>query len=125
MYSAIVWLMVTRQLPMENRNWAARGIILLLLCISHTTMRIPITPEGWTNMGTIPGLFAEYDSRDAGGNILDLSRRKTEYEGRGKEAGKGSCWAVVTKEDVEKLTCGCIIQRNDGWNPRVWMKKNR
>lgn len=39
----------------------------------HTTMRIPLAPEGWTNMGAIPGLFAEYDSRDAEGNVLDLS----------------------------------------------------
>ena len=51
----------------------------------HTTMRIPLAPEGWTNMGAIPGLFAEYDSRDAEGNVLDLSQRKTEYDGRGPD----------------------------------------
>ena len=88
----------------------------------HTTMRIPIAPEGWTNMGTIPGLFAEYDSRDIDGNVLDLSQRKTEYEGRGKEAGKGSCRAVITKEEADKLTYEYIIRGNDGWNPRALMK---
>lgn len=28
-------------------------------------MNIPISPEGWANMGAIPTLFAEYNSRDA------------------------------------------------------------
>lgn len=46
----------------------------------HTTMNIPISPEGWANMGAIPTLFAEYNSRDAAGNVLQLDQRKTEYE---------------------------------------------
>lgn len=89
----------------------------------NTTMRIPVAPEGWTNMGTIPGLFAEYNSRDTEGNMLDLSCRKTEYEGRGDEAGKGSCRASITKDEADKLTYERIIMRNDGWNPRAFMNK--
>lgn len=89
----------------------------------HTTMRIPIAPEGWTNMGTIPEIFAEYDSRDAAGNLLDLSQRKTEYEGRGEEAGTGSCRATITAEEAEKLTYERIILRVDGWNPRQMMTR--
>lgn len=84
-------------------------------------MRIPIAPEGWTNMGTIPGIFAEYDSRDAAGRLLDLSHRKTEYEGRGKEAGKGSCRATITREEADSLTYERIICGDDGWNPRALM----
>jgi pectinesterase len=89
----------------------------------HTTMRIPIANEGWTNMGTIPALFAEYDSRDAEGNLLDLSQRKTEYECGGKEGRKGSCPATITKEEADKMVYENIILRNDdNWNPRSLME---
>lgn len=91
----------------------------------HTTMLIPIAPEGWTNMGTIPALFAEYDSRDADGNVLDLSQRKTEYEGRGEKAGTGSCRVSITKEEADELTYERIIKSKDGWDPHMWMKEER
>lgn len=90
----------------------------------HTTMRIPLAPEGWTNMGAIPGLFAEYDSRDAEGNILDLSQRKTEYDGRGpNNPPKGSCRAIITKEEADGYVYERIIPGDDGWDPRVMMEK--
>lgn len=89
----------------------------------HTTMNIPISPEGWTNMGAIPALFAEYDSRDAVGNVLNLEKRKTEYEGRGESATKGSCRAVITAEEAETYTYENIITGNDQWNPRLIMEK--
>lgn len=90
----------------------------------HTTMRIPLAPEGWTNMGAIPALFAEYDSRDADGKVLDLSRRKTEYEGRGENnPPKGSCRATITKEEADSYVYERIIPGNDGWDPRTMMEK--
>ena len=90
----------------------------------HTTMRIPLAPEGWTNMGAIPGLFAEYDSRDAEGNVLDLSQRKTEYDGRGPDnPPKGSCRATITKEEADGYVYERIIPGDDGWNPRAMMEK--
>jgi len=89
----------------------------------HTNMRIPIAPEGWTNMGTIPALFAEYDSCDAEGKILDLSKRKTEYQGRGDYPPSGSCRATITKEEADNYVYENIIPGNDGWNPRKMMEK--
>lgn len=90
----------------------------------HTTMRIPLAPEGWTNMGAIPALFAEYDSRDADGNVLDLTRRKTEYEGRGEgNPPKGSCPATITKEEADGYVYERIIPGTDGWDPRKMMEK--
>lgn len=90
----------------------------------HTTMRIPLAPEGWTNMGAIPALFAEYDSRDAEGNVLDLSRRKTEYDGRGpNNPPKGSCRATITRKEAEGYVYERIIPGNDGWDPRAMMVK--
>ena len=39
-------------------------------------------------------IFAEYNSRDAQGNVLDLSKRKTEYQYKDRQTGKevsGTC----------------------------------
>ena len=89
----------------------------------HTTMNIPISPEGWANMGAIPTLFAEYNSRDAAGNVLQLDQRKTEYEGRGENAPKGTSRAVITAEEAATYTYENIIPGTDQWNPRMMMKK--
>lgn len=89
----------------------------------HTTMNIPIAPEGWTNMGALPALFAEYDSRDADGNVLNLDKRKTEYEGRGENAPKGTCRAEITAEEAAAYTYENIIPGTDQWNPRLMMEK--
>lgn len=89
----------------------------------QTRMQIPIAEEGWTNMGAIPALFAEYDSRDSVGNVLDLSHRKTEYEGRGDSPRTGSCPATISAEEAKRYTYENIIMANDGWNPRLYMKE--
>lgn len=89
----------------------------------HTTMRIPVAPEGWTDMGAIPALFAEYDSRDAQGGAVDLSRRKSEYKGRGDNPPTGSCPTTVTKAEADRMTYENIISGNDGWNPREMMRR--
>lgn len=89
----------------------------------NTTMRVPVAPEGWTNMGTIPALFAEYNSRDSQGNLLDLSKRKTEYQGRDAGKEQGSCRAVITKEEAELYSYQHVIPGTDGWNPRAMMQR--
>ncbi len=69
-------------------------------------------------------MFAEYDSRDAEGNVLDLSQRKTEYDGRGQNnPPKGSCRATITKEEADGYVYERIIPGDDGWNPRTMMEK--
>jgi len=92
----------------------------------NTIMLIPVADEGWTNMGTVPGIFAEYNSRDAQGNVLDLSKRKTEYKYKDRQTGKdisGTCRATITKEEADKYTYENMIPGKDGWNPRAIMEK--
>lgn len=89
----------------------------------NTTMRIQIDPEGWTNMGAVPTLFAEYDSRDTNGNTLDLSQRKSEYEVRGNNSIKGISRTTITKEEADEMVYENIILRNeDNWDPRLLME---
>ncbi len=102
-----------------GRPWHNSPIAIFI----NTTMRIPIAPEGWTNMGTIPGLFAEYNSIDSTGKQLDLSKRKTEYQGRDEGKESGSCRATITKEEADRYVYGNIISGSDNWNPRLLMKE--
>lgn len=87
----------------------------------NTVMRIPLAKEGWTDMGAIPAIFAEYNSVDAAGNVLDLSNRKTVYKGRGDAPSEGSCRASITKEEADELTYDNLVKGTDGWNPREYM----
>lgn len=89
----------------------------------HTTMNIPIAPEGWTDMGAIPALFAEYDSRDAEGRPIDLSRRKSSYKGRGDNPPTGTCPTTVTKAEADRMDYDHMMPGTDGWNPRAMMER--
>lgn len=89
----------------------------------NTLVKIPLAPEGWTNMGTIPALFAEYNSMDMNGKALDLSCRKMEYETGGKEKRKGECRATITSDETALYTYENIIKSKDGWDPRSMMEQ--
>lgn len=89
----------------------------------HTNIMIPIHPEGWTDMGAIPALFAEYDSRDATGKKINLSGRKTTYKGRGENPTTGTCPATITSKEASKMTYENVVKGSDGWNPRKYMEK--
>lgn len=92
----------------------------------NTVMRIPIAPDGWSNMGAIPALFAEYNSTDIHGNALNTSQRKTQYQYVERQTGdtiKGSCPSAIDQQTASKYTYENIIQARDGWNPRLLMKK--
>ena len=89
----------------------------------NTLVKIPLAPEGWTNMGTIPALFAEYNSMDMNGKTLDLSCRKAEYETGGKEKRKGECRATITSNEAALYTYENIIKSKDGWDPRSMMEQ--
>lgn len=94
----------------------------------NTTMRIPIAAEGWTDMGTIPGSFAEYNSRDMQGNVLDLSKRKTNYQYKDRATGEiisGKCRATLTKTEAAEYTYENMIPGDDNWNPRGIMEELR
>ena len=82
----------------------------------HTTMRILLLPEGWTNMGAIPVYLQSMTVAMLEGNILDLSQRKTEYDGRGpNNPPKGSCRAIITKEEADGYVYERIIpEMTDG-----------
>lgn len=89
----------------------------------NTVMRIPIAPEGWTDMGTAPGIFAEFGSRDTLGNLLDLSARKTVYSYTTRDGEKlsGESRTTISDSEASTLTYANMIPGNDGWDPRSMM----
>lgn len=86
----------------------------------HTAIHIPMAAEGWSEMGGLPALFAEYGSVNAQGKRLDTSARKTTYTNRETPPRQSSCPAEITKKEADKMVYKNIISRRDGWNPRIY-----
>lgn len=83
----------------------------------NTLVKIPLAPEGWSNMGTIPGLFAEYNSVDSDCKPLDLTTRKTDYvtfDGR-----KGQSRSTISYVESLQYTYDNIVSGTDHWNPKA------
>lgn len=88
----------------------------------NTEMRIPVAAEGWTDMGTVPGLFAEYGSRDSEGYSVDLSARKSQYSySHEGEKKSGSSRTSITEDEASQLVYANMIPGEDGWDPRAMM----
>jgi len=101
-----------------GRPWHNRPVAVYL----NTTMKIIPHPEGWMDMGPAAKMFAEYNSRDASGKLLDLSGRRTWYKQSQNEGGQRveGLTAVLTEKDVAKYTYENIIKADDGWDPKLY-----
>ncbi len=124
---------VMRNCVVDGNNAAADGTTLLgrpwhnspQARFVNTVMRIPVAPEGWTNMGAIPGIFAEFGSRDSLGRPIDLSSRKTIYNYTSREGENitGESRTSITENEASALTYANMIPGEDGWDPRGMMSK--
>ncbi len=97
-----------------GRPWHNAPIAVWL----NTTAICPIHADGWTEMGVIPKLFAEYNSMDKDGNPLDISHRKNTYTNR-NTGETGTCQNVLTAEEAAKYTYENVVAGSDKWNPRA------
>ena len=91
----------------------------------NTKMLIPVAPEGWTDMGTIPYLFAEYRSHDNHGNLINIEHRKSIYTYTDRSTGakySGSSRTTLTTSEAAKYNYQNMILAPDGWNPRSYME---
>lgn len=98
-----------------GRPWHGYPMTVFL----NTVMKIRIAPEGWTDMGGFPKVFAEYNSMDEKGNLIDLSNRKKTYSGDDEPGVTKECKAVLTAEEAASYTYGNVISGKDNWNPRA------
>lgn len=86
----------------------------------NTKLKAPIAPEGWNDMGGFPQVFAEYNSVDAQGSLVDLKNRKTSYKGKDIPDTLIYSKAILTADDAAKYTYSAVTKGTDGWNPRVY-----
>ena len=88
----------------------------------HTTTHVKIRPAGWVDkMGGLPAIFAEFDTKDAQGNIVDLSQRRTSYW-IWKDASKvekltGEALSVLSTSEAACYTVRNVLSGSDAWQP--------
>lgn len=103
-----------------GRPWQNAPVAVFL----NSTMKIIPAPEGWTNMGVIPKLFAEYNSVDSKGYPIDLTGRKTTFTESAGAGGRtiSGLKAVLTQEEAAPYTYENVIGGSDQWNPRAYFE---
>lgn len=74
---------------------------------------VSITPAGWRDMGGLPTQMAEYNTRDAAGQPVDLSQRKTQFTADGKTA---TSKAVLTEAEAATYTIQNVLGGADQWD---------
>ncbi|MBO5824027.1 MAG: Ig-like domain-containing protein, partial [Prevotella sp.] len=84
----------------------------------NTTMKILPTGAGWSDMGAVPGLFAEYNSHTESGAMVDCSARKTSFTVDGvSHTVKYN--PVLTQAEVEQYTIDNVVGGSDNWQPQL------
>lgn len=104
-----------------GRPWQNSPIVVYL----NTTFNIKIHPEGWTDMGAIPQMFAEYNSKDKDGNLVDLNQRKTQYTYMNEEQNpvSGLSQAILSADEAARYTYDNVVCEGDKWDPKRYMEQ--
>ena len=74
---------------------------------------VSITDAGWRDMGGLPVQMAEYNTMDAEGQPVDLSKRKTTFTADGKTA---TSKAVLTEAEAAVYTVQNVLSGTDQWD---------
>lgn len=83
----------------------------------NTIMKQLPANEGWSEWGTLPSVYAEYNSLTASGIAVDLSgRRKTYSNGLG---GTVTLNPVLTETQANSYTIENVLSGSDTWQPTL------
>ena len=82
----------------------------------NTTMKVLPTAAGWTEMGVVPALFAEYNSINSVGATVDLSMRKSSYTYNSVTTPVSP--QVLTAEQAATYTVDNVVGGSDAWVPQ-------
>ena len=88
----------------------------------YTRSEITIPAEGWCpHMNGLPTVFADYQTTDSNGNLLDLSKRINRYYRIDEKKDTIWCTAknTLTREEAEKYTIEAVMSGDDHWNPEL------
>ncbi len=92
----------------------------------NTTLKTGIKPAGWWyTFGTIPAIFADYNTMDSLGNPVDLSQRISAYQYNSTDSAgkpivvKGTAKNSLTDAEAASYTYENVTLRStDTWDPR-------
>jgi len=96
-----------------GRSWGHAKTVFL-----NTTMYAQPRAEGWgPDMNSGPDVFGEYNSKNGNGGAVDVSRRKTYFDG-GKDASSAkSLKTVWSASDAANYTLKNVMGGSDNWEP--------
>jgi len=97
-----------------GRPWqnAPRAVYL------NTTMVNEPNTQGWASMGTVPALFAEYNSVNANGVAVNTDNRTNVFSVSGVPQ-TGNYNPVLTKAQADVYTIENVLAGTDKWDPRL------
>lgn len=98
-----------------GRPWAGYPKAVYL----NTTIKATVPEDGWTNMGVVPILFAEYNTRDSNGVPVDLTKRKTTYKVGDNMISMGGS-PILQDNEAALYTYENVIRGSDGWDPKAF-----
>lgn len=80
---------------------------------TRLTSDVGITDAGWVDMGGLPTQMAEYNTIDANGNTVDLSKRKTSFTAEGNTK---TSKAVLGKVEADSYKLDYVLRGSDEWD---------
>lgn len=89
----------------------------------NTRAEVNIPAAGWyETMGGLPAIWADWNTTDAKGNLLDLSQRRDTYYYTDSESGErvyGTAKNHLTDEEAARYTLANVLSGADAWQPAV------
>lgn len=91
-----------------------------------TRTEVTIPDEGWyDHMTSLPAIYADYNTTDADGTPLDLSRRISMYYKISEEGDTvwGKAKNSLTQEEVARYTIDNVLSGEDQWHPLSYCER--
>jgi pectin methylesterase-like acyl-CoA thioesterase len=88
----------------------------------NTRAEVTIPATGWyETMGGIPALWADWNTTDAQGNLVDLSQRRDTYYYTDSDGNKvyGKAKNYLTDEEAAQYTLKNVLSGSDSWQPLI------
>lgn len=88
----------------------------------NTRAEVTIPATGWyETMGGLPAIWADWNTTDAQGNLLDLSQRRDTYYYTDASGEKiyGTAKNRLTDEEAAEYTVSNVLSGDDNWEPVI------
>lgn len=89
----------------------------------NTRAEVTIPATGWyETMGGLPAIWADWNTTDANGNLVDLSQRRDTYyyvDSTTKEKVYGKAKNHLTDEEAAEYTIRNVLSGSDNWQPVI------